>query len=355
MLPNVNNIPKISVIIPTYNRVHLIRKAVQSVLDQSYQDFEIIVVDDCSTDNTEEAIREFQEKDERIRYIRHKKNKGAAAARNTGIRAAKGEYIAFQDSDDEWLPEKIEKQMKIIKNSLPEVGVVYTDMWRIKEGKKRYFSSPKIMPEDKIVYKQALDYRVSNIGIGTALIRKECFDKVGIFDKKFPKLEDLELFIRLSKYYYFYHIEEPLVKYFYTDKSISSDLKGLIVARKLILKKYFKDIKKDNKILANHYLGIGAALCINDKIEKGESYFIKAFNIYPNIKKDKKLLSRYYFNIGFNLCSIGYLSKGKKYFIKAIKIYPLDIRYSLMLIISVFGQKALSTIVEVYRKFKNII
>jgi len=96
-----NKNPKVSVIIPTYNRAHLIGRAIQSVLNQTYQDFELIVVDDGSTDNTNEVIKEFSQKDKRILYIKHDKNKGGSAARNTGIKAARGEYIAFQDSDDE--------------------------------------------------------------------------------------------------------------------------------------------------------------------------------------------------------------------------------------------------------------
>jgi len=102
--------PTVSVIIPTYNRAHLVGRSIQSVINQTYQDFEIIVVDDGSTDNTEDIIKEFQKKDKRIKHIKHNKNKGGSAARNTGIRAARGEYIAFLDSDDEWMPTKLEKQ-----------------------------------------------------------------------------------------------------------------------------------------------------------------------------------------------------------------------------------------------------
>ena len=112
--------PKVSVIIPTYNRAHLVGRAIRSVLNQTYQDFEIIVVDDGSTDNTEEVVKSFN--DPRIRYIRHEKNRGGSAACNTGIRAARGEYIAFQDSDDEWLPEKLEKQMQVFENTPTGVG-----------------------------------------------------------------------------------------------------------------------------------------------------------------------------------------------------------------------------------------
>jgi len=130
--------PTVSVIISTYNRAYLIDRFIQSVLNQTYQDFELIVVDDGSTDNTEDIIRQFQEKDKRIKYIKHDKNKGGSAERNTGIKNSVGKYIAFQDSDDEWFPEKLEKQMEVFKNTSSKVGVVYTGFWRIKDNKKTY-------------------------------------------------------------------------------------------------------------------------------------------------------------------------------------------------------------------------
>lgn len=305
--------PKVSVIIPTYNRAQLIGRAIQSVLNQSYKDLEIFVVDDGSTDDTERVIKEFQKQDKRIRYIRHEENKGAAAARNTGVKNAKGEYIAFQDSDDEWFLEKIEKQVKVFENTLPEVGIVYTDMWRITENKKEYFYSPKIMSGNKIKYKQALDYGVMNIGIQTALIKKECFNKVGMFDEKFPRLIDLELFIRLSKYYYFYRIDEPLVNYFDADKGISSNTESLVTARKLILEKYFEDIKKDKKLLVEHYHSISVILR-----------------------------------------SIGDFKNGRNYLIKTVKAYPLNVKLLLAVLLSFFGENVYNKVIKIYRKIRRI-
>ena len=142
--------PTVSIIIPTYNRAHLIDRSIQSVLNQTYQDFELIVVDDGSTDNTEDIIRQFQEKDKRIKYIKHDKNKGGSAARNTGIKNSRGEYIAFQDSDDEWFPEKLEKQIEIIECTDPKVGIVYSDMFKIYNKNIKYFHSPAIMPKGYI-------------------------------------------------------------------------------------------------------------------------------------------------------------------------------------------------------------
>ncbi len=253
-------IPTVSVVIPTYNRAHLVGRAIQSVLNQTYQDFEIIVVDDGSTDNTEEVVKSFN--DPRIRYLRHDQNRGGSAARNTGINMARGEYIAFQDSDDEWLPEKLEKQMRVFENAPAEVGVVYTDMWRIGKGEKRYWHSPKIMPEDGIVYKQALD-QVMGIGIQTAVIKRECFNVVGMFDENFPRFIDLELFARLSKYYYFYHINEPLVNFYDTGKGISNNNEALVKAYQLIFEKYSYDIVKNKRSLAKHMYSLGNLLCQN--------------------------------------------------------------------------------------------
>src|SRR4030043_1337098 len=103
--------PTVSVIIPTYNRAHLVGRSIRSVLNQTYQDLEVIVVDDGSKDNTAEIVRGIT--DPRIVFLKHEKNRGVSAARNTGLKAARGKYIAFQDSDDEWLPQKLEKQLEL--------------------------------------------------------------------------------------------------------------------------------------------------------------------------------------------------------------------------------------------------
>jgi len=270
--------PTVSVIIPTYNRAHLVGRAIQSVLDQTYKDFEIIVVDDGSTDNTEEIVNGFG--DHRIRYIRHKENRGAAAARNTGIKAARGEYIAFQDSDDEWLPEKLEKQIRVFETAPPEVGVVYTDMLRISEnGKTEYWHSPSIT-NGGLINPKTSDYQVMGLGIQSTLIRKDCFDKVGLFDEKFTRFIDLELFIRLSKHYRFEHIKEPLVKYHAT-QGISSNVNSLLTAQKLLFEKYSEEAKKNRKFLAKQYFGMGIALCSNGRFNRGRSYLIKAIKAYP--------------------------------------------------------------------------
>jgi len=269
------------------------------VLDQTYQDFELIVVDDGSRDNTEEIVKGF--KDPRILYIRHEQNKGGAAARNTGIKAAQGGYIAFQDSDDEWLPRKLEIQMRVFSDAPNEVGVVYSDMWRILEGRKRYWHSPPILPEDGIVYKNALD-RVFGIGVGTALIKSKCLNNIGVFDESLFRFIDFEFFVRFSKNYHFSYINLPLVNYHDTENSISTNDEALIQAFEVIFEKYHRDM-------------------------------------------DKKSLANFQFRIGNILCQKGKLNKGKYYLFSALKSYPSDIKYLVAAFSSLFGKGAYAGVV----------
>ncbi|MCD6400322.1 MAG: glycosyltransferase [Anaerolineales bacterium] len=270
--------PTVSVIIPSYNREHQVGRAIQSVLDQTYKDFEIIVIDDGSIDNTEKVVKSFN--DERVKYIRQGSNGGAAAARNTGIKIAQGEYIAFQDSDDEWFPEKLEKQMKVFEDASPEVGVVYTGMWKINREKRKYWYTPRIKPEDGIVYEEALN-RVRGIGLVAAVIKRECFNKVGVFDESLPRFIDLEFFIRLSQYYLFQHIDEPLVNYYHTENSISSNTEVLITTYEQILKKHSYKIIGNRKSWASFQYLIGNTLCQTGNLVQGRGYLLRAVKSHP--------------------------------------------------------------------------
>src|SRR5688500_9781977 len=123
----VHHNPIVSVVIPTYNRAHLIRRAIDSVVAQTFADWELIVVDDASKDDAEGVVRSYG--DSRMRYVRHDVNKGASAARNTGLYAAHGEFVAFLDSDDEWLPEKLASQVELFRanpGGFASLGVVLT-------------------------------------------------------------------------------------------------------------------------------------------------------------------------------------------------------------------------------------
>jgi glycosyltransferase involved in cell wall biosynthesis len=263
--------------LPTYNRAHLLRRAIQSILRQTYQNFELIVVDDYSSDNTEEVVKSFC--DERIRYVWNEEHMGAPFSRNVGIKVARGEYIAFQDSDDIWLPKKLAKQMNVFKNSPRELGVVYTSFWSVGWGKKVYVPQSKYRRSEGDIHEILLE--ANFIGTPAAMVKKECFEKAGMFDETLPRLQEWDLWIRISRYYRFKHIDEPLVICYLQPDSISRNINAHIQAKKRILEKYFEEISKKPKILGKHYYEIGTLLCLNGNVQEGKSYFFKAVKTYP--------------------------------------------------------------------------
>jgi len=277
----INQAPKVSVILPTYNRAHIIEKAIQSVLKQTYQDFEIIIIDDGSKDDTEKIIRGFQEKDNRIKYIRFEENKGAAAARNAGINMSKGEYITFQDSDDEWVIDKLEKQMKVIETSSENI-VVYCGFWRIDGDEKTYIPDINISNREGNIHKELL--KRNFIGTPSILLLKKNLEKIGMFDENLSRLQDWDLAIRLSKYYNFKLIDEPLYISYVLSDSISANYEALIIAMQIILAKYQDEIYKDHKIIkawSIKFNSIAKYLLDNNDIKKAKQLYWRAIKLYP--------------------------------------------------------------------------
>ena len=295
--------PAVSIIIPTYNRGHVLGRAIQSVLAQTYQDFDLIIIDDGSTDETEKLVKSFNS--EMIRYIRHNENKGPAAARNTGIQLASGDYIAFLDSDDEWMPEKLEKQMRIFEKAPLEVGIVHTGFVMTRNNKKRYIRSGGIASKDGGVFSNLR--KGDSVLPSTTLVKVECFKRAGVFDERFSPIEDSELFLRMSRYYQFKCVNEPLVIYYLQPDSISANKSACIKPYRLMLETYFDDLKQDKRILAS-----------------------------------------YYFRLGNLLCCCGELSGGRGYFLKSVKTYALDIKVLGAFLVSLLGKRMYNIVVESY-------
>jgi len=194
---------KITVIIPVYNRPTLVQEALQSVLDQTYPNLEIIVVDDGSTDDTPLALQTFGDQ---IRII-HQKNKGVSAARNTGIENSDGNWIAFLDSDDIWLPEKLSLQMQFFENH-PDARICQTEEIWIKNG-KRLYPKKKHKKKSGMIFENCLPLCI--VSPSAVMIHREMFEWVGTFDESLPACEDYDLWLRISCQYPIYLLDQPLI------------------------------------------------------------------------------------------------------------------------------------------------
>lgn len=193
----------VSIIIPTYNRAHFLKTALDSVLNQSFRDFEVTVIDDGSTDGTQELVRSYREP---IKYIPIS-HSGVSRARNIGIKMAEGEWISFLDSDDYWLPQKLKRQILFLKEN-PGYRICHTDeIWikngiRINQGKKhKRYSGWFFLPS----------LHLCLISPSTVMIKRDTFDKVGMFNESLEFVEDYDLWLRISCHFPVGYIEEKLV------------------------------------------------------------------------------------------------------------------------------------------------
>jgi glycosyltransferase involved in cell wall biosynthesis len=199
--------PKISIIIPAYNRAHLIPRALESVFKQTFRDYEVIVVDDASVDNTAEVMNSFSHQ---VKYVRQTQRSGSAGARNRGILEAKGEYIAFLDSDDFWIPEKLAEQAKIL-DAHKNVGIVYSKMAIIDEKGELCGTKPAQVSGKN--YQELLQIW-GDLPTSTVLTRRECFDKAGMFDTSLITMQDIDMWLRIARHYDLYEIEDKMLAYY---------------------------------------------------------------------------------------------------------------------------------------------
>ncbi len=224
----------ISVIIPSYNRASTIERSVRSVINQTYKDIEIIIVDDCSTDNTKEVVENIQ--DDRIRYIKNEKNVGACVSRNIGINYAQGEYIAFQDSDDSWRENKLEHQLKIMNKYNADVCFCkfekhgYSDI----DGEV----APSGIEEGIIEYDNLIRYSI--VGTPTILAKAEVCKKI-MFDAELRRLQDYDWVIRTGKKFVFCHDSYILADAYLQNDSITKSV-DYYDAISALIKKYEKTI-----------------------------------------------------------------------------------------------------------------
>lgn len=276
----------ISVVIPTYNREKIIKKCITSVLNQSYSNIEVIVVDDCSEDNTIEIIKTI--KDDRIKVYKLDRNSGACAARNFGINKSKGKYIAFQDSDDIWLENKLEQQYKYLLDK--KVDMVFCGMNRYndKDSKKQFFPSFGFDEDKNHLYQELYENRVSTQCI---LIKKEVAEKIK-FDESIKRYQDWDYAIRISMKYKMCFLNEPLVESEIQENSISKN-----VSRKnaltVIYNKY-KNLIELNRVIDARFMYKFAEETVKINKKEGIKFYLKSlkknFKIHTLLKMMKGII-----------------------------------------------------------------
>ena len=280
----------VSVIIPTYNRRNLLDVSINSVLNQTYQNFEIIIVDDNSNDGTDNYIKMLNH--DKVQYIKNKETMHAPTSRNIGVLHSKGDLIAFLDDDDEWYPDKLEKQVKLFQDS--DVGLVYggIDLF-FEDYSLSYPTSPELKGD---IYKNML---IKNyIGATpSVIIRRDALDNVcskenEYFDPSFPARQDYDLWVRITEKYKVDFIQEPVLKQYYRNSinRISSNVDNHIKAHHLLDKKYKFSIDSilsssdKKKRLISQYLFLGAqSIKINER-KLATKYYLEAFKIKRDIK-----------------------------------------------------------------------
>jgi glycosyltransferase involved in cell wall biosynthesis len=288
------NAPRVSVIIPTYNRASVLYYALNSVLNQTFQDFEIFVIDDASTDKTPVLMGSI--KDPRVHYIRFEENRKAAAARNAGMEKARGDYIAFLDSDDEWWPTKLERQVALM-DSLPEewgcsYGGAYVNKvgglttHRVFRPKKSGFLVKDLLTGDLVVWTP------------TFMFRRICLEHVDLMDEALVRSQDVDFYIRLLEKYKMVAMEEPLVNiYLVLNKNLA---KVVGESRRILLDKHADLIESLGGFTASYVHSIGdlvqaEAFFTDGQSKQGLKLLVRA------VKRNPFLPVRRYVAIGRHL------------------------------------------------------
>ena len=271
--------PLVSVIIATYNRANVLGRAILSVLNQSYQNFEILIVDDKSTDDTQRVVEQFV--DGRIRYLKHETNQGQSVAHNTGIKQAQGVYVAFLDSDDEWLPPMLDKCLKNFVQD-EDLGVVYT--WA---GTRRVDGKLKVANKFCIsgrIYKEALAQGYVSHSI-SMVAKRECFNKVGLWDDRFEVCQDDDVCMRLAKEYRFGLIPEILAV-IHRDARIQTtteEFKRSAVGHMRLFTKHESEIRRicGDEVMAIHWIKCGKYFLLAEDKKMARTVIKRAYELNP--------------------------------------------------------------------------
>lgn len=279
---------KVSVIIATYNHAKYLPRAIDSVLEQTYQDFEIIVIDDGSTDNTKAACERYSDKyPNKVKYF-YQQNSGPAAARNKGIKKASGEYAAFLDADDLWMKEKLQIQIEFLEKNR-DISFVYGKAKVLDESGNQIGIKPERYQQHDFS-KLILDW--GHFPMMTVVVRKECFDKVGYFAEDLYIMEDIHLWIRISKFFKIHGLDQFLGSYFKHGSNVTLNRELVFKSTALVYQKLLDEFKNEvpvakmkQKIAANLYQ-LGRLYLDRKQYIKATRNIWKAILTYPYVWRD---------------------------------------------------------------------
>jgi glycosyltransferase involved in cell wall biosynthesis len=278
------NTPLVAVIIPTYNRERMIERALASVLSQTYQNLRVVIVDDCSTDRTREVVARTA--DSRVTYIRHDWNRGAQAARNTGVANSDGDLVAFLDSDDEWMSDKLALQVEKLLQSGPEVGMIYCGIRKVDQhGRLMGDRIPRCRGH---LYEELLKENIIG-GMSVALIRRNVLQTVGTFDEGLLARQDVDMWIRIAALYQIDFVPEPLVVYRVHNDRISVNREARLQGFLYLCRKLQKELGTRPRALANQYQSIARLYTQLGKTREARRYLMKSIRLNPR----PKVLLRY--------------------------------------------------------------
>jgi glycosyltransferase involved in cell wall biosynthesis len=249
---------RVTVVIPTWERSVWLNRALDSVFAQTERDFEIVVVDDGSATDAAECVVRTRG-DARARYLRLPQHRGVAAARNAGVRAAATPYVAFLDDDDEWLPDKLERQLSVIERCDASVALAYTARLSVDAITGEVWTTRFPKPFQPAA--------ANVITTSTVLIKRECLLRVGEFDSRFEAGSDYDMWVRLGLNFRFVYIDVPLVKYYIHDNSLSASFRKKRHAAELFLEKHRAVFGQDRQWLARQYSQLAVMCCLDGSLK----------------------------------------------------------------------------------------
>lgn len=281
--------PLVSVVLPTRNRAPLLRRALGSVLGQTYQHLELLIVDDASTDGTAALVQGVP--DDRVRFFRLDRPAGAPAARNLAIGQARGDLIAFQDSDDEWHAEKLARQVPRLVSLPRQTALTYTAILKIMAlGAVR-------IPGPQEKRRLSGDLRSSLlhgnfISTQTALVRADALRSVGGFDERMPRLQDWDLWLTLAERYQFDFIDEALVNAYDSHDSITRDRGAYAPALERIAWKHDESFRRTPEVRANLHISLAVLATRDRRLRAAARFFMTGFAASPRAVVGRVVLAR---------------------------------------------------------------